>query len=117
MKTFITVADGFSYTVDVGQDKDENWQLMDDADPTDIWFHANGSPSAHVILRAPESGVVPISIVRFCAEKTKCLDVIYTYVANIRKGRHVGEAIILDTKKVHRNIMRTQCNEPIQESR
>lgn len=117
MRTFITVAEGVSYTVDVGQDKHDNWRLMDDADPADIWFHANGSPSAHVILRAPESGVVPMSIVRFCAEKTKCLDVVYTLVANIRKGRHIGEAVILDTKKVHRNIMRSYCNEPIQEKR
>jgi hypothetical protein len=117
MKTFVTAVEGVSYTVIVGQNKHDNWELMDDADPGDIWFHANGSSSAHVILQAPESGVVPISIVRFCAEKTKCLDVIYTHVANIRKGRHVGEAIILDTKKVHRNIMRSYSNEPIQEKR
>ena len=102
MLTQVIVIDGRQYTVQIGKNKHDNWRLIDDADPTDIWFHAEGSPSAHVILQAPSDGVIPNSIVRFCSEKTKHRDVIYTPVGNIRKGRHVGEAIIIDIRLLRR---------------
>jgi len=106
MKTYITIADGIKYTVVVGQNKHENWRLIDDADPDDFWFHANGSPSAHVLLYAPENGIVPLSIITFCSEKTCHRDVIYTNISNIRKGKHIGEAIIIDQQLLRRNVMK-----------
>ena len=102
MLTYVTTIDGTQYTVLVGQNRHDNWRLIDDADPTDIWFHASGSSSAHVFLHAPADGIVPPSVVQFCSEKTKHRDTVYTPVGNIRKGKHIGEAIIVDAKLLRR---------------
>jgi hypothetical protein len=106
MKTRVTIIDGIQYTIVIGQNRHENWRLLDDSDPRDVWFHANGASSAHAILYAPDTDVVPFSVVRFCAEQIGCNDVIYTCVSNLRKGKHTGEAIILDTKLITRLIRR-----------
>lgn len=106
MKTRVTVIDGIPYTVVIGQNRHENWRLLDDADPRDIWFHANGSSSAYAILYAPDADVVPYSVVKFCAEHIDSNDVIYTRVSNLRKGKKIGEAVILDTKLITRLIVR-----------
>ena len=39
------------YIIDIGKDKFENWELIDNSEPNDIWFHIEGSPSSHVFLR------------------------------------------------------------------
>jgi hypothetical protein len=111
MKTYNITVDGVTYIADVGQNKHDNWNCIVNSDPNDVWFHANGAPSAHVILRSPGNDEIPMSIIRFCASKIDNPDVIYTSISNIRKGRHVGEVVILDAKLVRRNIMRSYTND------
>jgi hypothetical protein len=105
MKTYDTIVDGITYTIVIGQNKYENWELIDDADPSDIWFHSATTPSAHIILYAPKNGIIPSYIIRLCANKIGSRDVIFTKISNIRKGRHTGEAVILDTKQLYRNTI------------
>jgi len=44
----------------VGQDDVSNEQLsLRVAHPNDLWFHVNGFPGSHVVLRCGESGLEP----------------------------------------------------------
>ena len=42
------------YTISIGKNKEENWQLIDASEPNDIWFHIDNQPSCHVVLKNDE---------------------------------------------------------------
>jgi predicted ribosome quality control (RQC) complex YloA/Tae2 family protein len=44
-------------TYAIGQNKNENHSLLDDANPDDIWFHIDGLSSAHVIAHLAGTGL------------------------------------------------------------
>ena len=33
----------------IGTNAQENWDLIDESDENDLWFHVNGLPSCHVV--------------------------------------------------------------------
>jgi predicted ribosome quality control (RQC) complex YloA/Tae2 family protein len=39
------------FTICIGKSAKENWKLIDDSMPNDIWFHLDDVPSSHVILK------------------------------------------------------------------
>jgi len=39
----------------VGQNAEDNEQILRDSDPTDFWFHLDSTSSAHVIAKIPET--------------------------------------------------------------
>ena len=51
MKTEIFVFNNTTYTIYVGQDKKENWELIDACVTTDIWFHIAHLASCHIVLK------------------------------------------------------------------
>jgi predicted ribosome quality control (RQC) complex YloA/Tae2 family protein len=52
MKTVnINIAPNIEITYVIGQNQHENHQVLDGADPADIWFHIDGMSSAHVVAR------------------------------------------------------------------
>jgi predicted ribosome quality control (RQC) complex YloA/Tae2 family protein len=51
MKTELFSFNNTEYTIYIGQNKTENWELIDAADSTDIWFHISNHPSCHIILK------------------------------------------------------------------
>ncbi len=60
-------ADG--YEVLVGQSARDNDRLtFKVADPQDLWLHVVGTPGSHVIVRNPDKGEVPRSVVKRAAE-------------------------------------------------
>jgi predicted ribosome quality control (RQC) complex YloA/Tae2 family protein len=94
-----------------GKNAKENWNLIDESSDDDLWFHIDDYPSTHVILEydvdANEVGEEYIDkAIQLCVEKTpkiksyvpkiKSVKVIYTKVENIKKGKSVGEVIILN---------------------
>lgn len=48
---FPQLHDTFVYTI--GQNAQDNFDIIDAADPDDYWFHVHDAPSAHVIVRIP----------------------------------------------------------------
>jgi predicted ribosome quality control (RQC) complex YloA/Tae2 family protein len=60
MKTVTRHIDSLNIDVDfvVGGNAQENHDIIDDADPEDIWFHVSGHPSCHVISKIPADAVV-----------------------------------------------------------
>ena len=104
-----------------GKNAKENWDLIENASPNDLWFHIDDYPSTHVILEYNESDNVNIEAyinecVELCIEKTPKIKsyipklnkvkVIYTKVENIKKGKSVGEVIILNNNLVKYKIVK-----------
>jgi hypothetical protein len=95
------------YIFQIGRDRHDNWALIDSAEPWDIWFHAEGAPSSHVVLAmddyAGDIRKIPMAVLKrgagLCKEHSssksmaKC-SVIYTRIENLKKGREVGSVTI-----------------------
>lgn len=56
MKTISRRIDSLNINVEfiVGTNAQENHDIIDAADPEDIWFHVSGYPSCHVISKIPQ---------------------------------------------------------------
>ena len=102
------------YNIKVGQNKNENWDIITQASQNDIWFHVESHPSPHVILSNPTNQdikKISKSLIRECAilckENSKLknnnkVSIIYTNIKNVTKGDEVGSVI---TKKLEKIIV------------
>jgi predicted ribosome quality control (RQC) complex YloA/Tae2 family protein len=98
------------YTIYVGQDKNENAELIDSADQNDVWFHVEDMTSCHVLLKHNmHVKRYPKQVIKRCAylckinSKAKTLskcNIIYTCISNIKKTDIVGEVIAQNLKIV-----------------
>jgi len=93
--------DDHVYEICIGQNRFENWEIIDDSDNTDLWFHIENLPSCHVILKCDETIKPSKKVIKRCAylckintnsakSLAKC-NVLYTPISNIEKTRIVGE--------------------------
>lgn len=89
----------------IGVNAQDNWNIIDKADKTDIWFHLSDHPSAHVILRTENISLKKISkqTLKKCALECKIhskfnfsnkqkMKIIYTEIRNISKDDKIGLA-------------------------
>jgi predicted ribosome quality control (RQC) complex YloA/Tae2 family protein len=61
------VVEGYEILVGRG-DEDNDHLTFDVAEPRDLWLHvAGGTPGSHVVVRNPEGGEVPRSVVEIAA--------------------------------------------------
>lgn len=90
----------------VGQSAEENWQAILQAKRNHNWVHADGVPSAHVIIDTDELFQEDIEYAcNLCAEQTKIAntkDQLYVIspISNIKLGSKPGEVIIRDEAKL-----------------
>jgi predicted ribosome quality control (RQC) complex YloA/Tae2 family protein len=98
------------YTYFIGRNARENWQLLDSAEPFDIWFHLDKQSSPYVILQVRDTKEVPYGALvegaRLCKEYSKAkndksVPVIYCTVENLKKGKMLGEVITKNTKRLN----------------
>ncbi len=109
------------YNVYYGRNAKENWELIDNSEENDIWFHIDDYPSSHVILEVSDDKDISSDIYEYCCKlcvertpkvKIKSVShvshvkVIYTNCGNIRKGKIVGEVYIKDVKLVKDKIVK-----------
>ena len=98
---------GVEYLFYVGRDRYDNWDLIDNSRPWDIWFHLENEPSSHVILETDldKGGIknIPRAVIKrgagLCKEHSSSkheanCPVIYTTVDKLEKGREVGSVNI-----------------------
>lgn len=100
------------YTIYIGENKQENWNMIDNAESNDLWFHVENLPSCHVILKCNEhknKNKKPCrKLLKQCAylckihtnsakSLRKCT-ITYTRVECLEKTSHVGEVIARDCK-------------------
>jgi predicted ribosome quality control (RQC) complex YloA/Tae2 family protein len=109
------VHDGCEYTLWVGKNKKSNWDLIDGAKETDIWFHVGGNaPSAHVILETDiPISKIPRQVIKRCAcickshsssKSEKRCPIIYTTIRHVTKTSIVGQ-VNVDTSHVKQVIL------------
>jgi predicted ribosome quality control (RQC) complex YloA/Tae2 family protein len=114
MKTFTIYDTKLEKEVNIylGQNAQDNWEIIDKANQYDIWFHVQDFSSSHVILQLPESKAkINKQTLYYCANlckqnsKSKELNkvnIIYTKIKNITKGEKTGSVY---TKKVNKIVV------------
>lgn len=56
----------FDYTIQVGQDQNENQVLLDTAQDNDYWVHMSDFPSAHGIIYNPYDERISLKVIKRC---------------------------------------------------
>lgn len=114
MKTFIHKYNNREFQILVGQNATENLNLIDIANSNDMWFHVEGHPSGHVILKEITSNKniknvdYPYKLLlegaRYCKSQSKLKNerckIVYTTINNISKGKDIGSVIIKNEKYI-----------------
>lgn len=129
------------WVIYMGKDQQENEELIQNALPTDVWFHVDALSSAHVYLRLTKDQKiqdVPAEIVEDCCQLVKAnsiegckrpsVKIVYTMWSNLRKeagmaagqvGFHNSSAKAMHYKTVEKNsaiinrIKKTQIEKEI----
>ena len=98
----------------IGQNAAENFQIIDDSQSNDLWFHVADFPSCHVVAKIND---IMASINRkdikyiikqgavLCKQYSKYnsvknLDINYTEISNVQKTTVIGSVITSNTKNV-----------------
>ena len=115
MRTISRHIDCLKINVDfvVGTNAQENHDIIDAADPEDLWFHISGHPSCHVISKIPpgieidkkelqkiakQGAVVCKEMSGFKKEKNVKID--YTAIKHVTKGEKPGSVYITNGKQI-----------------
>jgi len=87
-------------TFRLGRNATENFQLIDDADKDDWWFHLDGHPSGHVVV---DSSILDEKIKVFAGQlvkdnskmkNNKNIKIVFTQIKNIVKTKIIGTVIL-----------------------
>ena len=108
------------YTILIGQNAQDNWDIICSSNPEDLWFHLSDHPSSHIIKTEwaniacrstpATAGVIPRHIIRYAAElcknrsklrAEKKVEVIFTKVKNVKLGVDVGSVKTRKTQSIH----------------
>jgi predicted ribosome quality control (RQC) complex YloA/Tae2 family protein len=99
---------GTEYTILIGRNKYDNFKIIDNAISSDVWFHVDGEPSCHVILKNTlKMREIPKQVIKRCAylckinSKAKILKkctIVYTQIEKITKTDTIGQVIVGDHK-------------------
>ena len=94
----------------IGQNKSENFEIIDMCTLTDLWFHANNISSCHVVCKLPDKFskkelryIVKVGAL-LCKNNTnklksvKNVEIIYTYIKNVVKTEIPG-CVVAQNKK------------------
>ena len=114
MKTEVLFLQGLNreITFYVGQNKNENFDVIDKGEPGDLWFHANEISSCHVVANIPkdinkkEIKYIIKAGALLCKKYTNKLksltdvEIIYTEVENVEKTKYIGCVKIVNQKKI-----------------
>lgn len=102
------IVDNIIYYIYIGQNKHENWKLIDDSDKNDLWFHLDSFQSPHIVLKYNEitSNQIINECCKFCKQHSKFknfpsnhLKIIYTPINNLKKGTEIGSVLYVSKKK------------------
>ena len=101
------------FDICIGQNAQENWDLIGDSKQNSIWFHLDsGMPSPHVVLQIPADfklKKIPKQVINktaaLCKEYSKYslnrfVTVIYTEIKNVSKGEKIGSVYTVKTSKI-----------------
>jgi predicted ribosome quality control (RQC) complex YloA/Tae2 family protein len=103
-------SDDIIFKIIVGRNSKENWDLIDNSESDDLWFHVEDKPSCHVFIKKPfNCDIFPKDVIirgaQLCKEYSKYkhdkkVKIIYTTINNIKKSKEIGSVTILNIKKL-----------------
>lgn len=85
-------------TFTVGANAQENFDIIDAAEETDLWFHVDGEPSCHVVASIPNSKKYNHKEVAYIAKQGACVCKQYSKYASQKKLPIIYSKIIDITK-------------------
>jgi predicted ribosome quality control (RQC) complex YloA/Tae2 family protein len=104
---------GHEVTFRIGSNANENFALIDDSEPDDIWFHINNSPSCHVVATIPSHIVGDKKLIKYIVKQgavickkhskmasAKNVDIIYSKIKNVEKTETPGSVRLSESKNV-----------------
>jgi predicted ribosome quality control (RQC) complex YloA/Tae2 family protein len=115
MKKVSVYIDCIKSTIDysIGGNAKENFELIDNAMPNDLWFHVDGLPSEHVIASIPENLDIDrkqrLKIAKqgavLCKQHSKYasqknVSIVYTEIQNVTKTEVLGQVEISNSKLI-----------------
>lgn len=91
----------------IGENAQDNWNILDTVNSTDIFFHLSSFPSCYVILKCnelPDEDMIKIGS-GLCKANTKYknlknIKVDYCRCDNIEKGDKIGIVVYKSNKKI-----------------
>uniref|UniRef100_A0A6C0JKA8 NFACT RNA-binding domain-containing protein n=1 Tax=viral metagenome TaxID=1070528 RepID=A0A6C0JKA8_9ZZZZ len=115
MKKITKYIDCINYDIvfKIGENSQDNFDMIDDSLPDDIWFHVNNLPSAHIIASLPlgkkldkkqlskiitQGAVICKQYSRYASQKN--LKIVYTKVKFVKKTEIIGSVETNVTKIV-----------------
>jgi len=107
--TYESVHDDCEYQIHAGESAQENWDLIQNSEQNDIWFHVKNTPSCHVVLITHPKKEPHKSVINYCAtickegskqKSSKNTVIIYTEIKNIKKGNAVGSVTTKKTQEI-----------------
>ena len=115
MKTIVKYIQGLNLEVEflIGQNKEDNFKIIDSSEPEDIWFHASNISSCHIIASITKTNVkLDKKQLRYilkqgallCKQytnkvaKEKFVEIVYTNVKNVKKTEVIGTVETFGTK-------------------
>jgi len=115
MKKVTVYIDCIKSTMDysIGGNAKENFDLIDNAMPNDLWFHIDGLPSEHVVVSIPETMNIDrkqrLKIAKqgavLCKQHSKYasqknVSIVYTEIQNVTKTDVLGQVEIRNSKVI-----------------
>jgi len=98
------------YLFIIGRNKEDNFRIIDESVDTDIWFHVEGEPSCHVILKNNNNiKDVPKQVIKqgayLCkinskATKSNKTVIMYSPLKNVVKTAIIGQVVVSNYKTV-----------------
>ena len=92
--------------IKIGENAQENWDLIDNSKPEWYWFHLKSFPSSHVILETDNPTMEQmIQAAASCKDagkyrNLKNLKISYCQIKNIQKAEKVGSVTFISNRKV-----------------
>ena len=86
----------------IGSNAQDNFDIIDDSEPQDLWFHLNNDSSSHIVASVPEGlkrkdrmyiirqGALLCKNNHNKSKKEKNVEVVFTAIKNISKTETVG---------------------------
>jgi len=98
----------------IGKNAQDNFDIIDNSEHSDIWFHIENESSCHVIAKIPQDIILSTKEYRtiikkgalLCKENTsKCkkiknISIVYTFCKNVKKTDIIGCVETQNTKKI-----------------
>lgn len=115
MKTVTKYIDAIRSNIDfrLGQNAKENFELIDDSQPQDLWFHIHQVPSTHVVVHIPPDQKydkkalhkIVIQGALLCKQNSKYrsakdITIMYTTVEHVEKELKIGTVFVKKYKTV-----------------